>query len=201
MLTRLATWMDEGLASQETQQSDVAARRAMDVFLAGVEKKAFVIAKAQLRHHDDALDVVQDAMLRLVRGYATKPEAEWTPLFFRILTNRIRDLQRKRTVRNRVMSWFSGATDEEGEDEIQRAPDPAGTEPAELAEAEDTYETLEAAVAALPARQRQAFLLRSLEELDTAATANAMDCSEGSVKTHYSRALNALRTHLEKESC
>ncbi len=199
MLTDLATWTDESLTSRTPTEAAALKRRTMDAFLASVEKKAFAIAKSQLRHHDDALDVVQDAMIRLVKGYADKPQDEWAPLFFRILTNRVRDLQRRRTVRNRVMSWFSAPADEEGEDEIARAPDLGGAEPADLLQAEETFGSLEAAVAALPARQREAFLLRSIEELDTAATATAMGCSQGSVKTHYSRALNSLRNYLQEE--
>src|SRR5207237_574531 len=80
--------------------------RALNQFLAGVELKAFKIAQAALRHEDDALDAVQDAMLQLARAYAGRPPQEWKPLFYRILENRIRDMQRRRTVRRRVMAWL-----------------------------------------------------------------------------------------------
>src|SRR5246127_381554 len=81
--------------------------RALNQFLAGVELKAFKIAQAALRHEDDALDAVQDAMLQLARAYADRPEEEWKPLFYRILENRVRDMQRRRTVRGRVMAWLA----------------------------------------------------------------------------------------------
>jgi RNA polymerase sigma-70 factor (ECF subfamily) len=172
--------------------------RALEQFLAGVERKAFRIAQIALRHEDDALDAVQDAMLRLVRSYAARPPAEWKPLFYRILENCVRDMQRRRTVRGRVMSWlpWSGADEgEEAPDPLEQAPDPAPT-PAAQAQTDETMQALERALAALPARQRQAFLLRNLEGMDVAATARAMGCSEGSVKTHYFRALKTLRAGL-----
>jgi RNA polymerase sigma-70 factor (ECF subfamily) len=171
--------------------------RALNQFLAGVELKAFKIAQAALRHEDDALDAVQDAMLQLARAYSDRPPEEWKPLFYRILENRIRDMQRRRTVRGRVMSWlpFRGEDDEDEQDPIALAPsqDPQPVRKLEIAEA---MEALQSAVNALPRRQQQVFMLRSLEGLDVAATAAAMGCSEGSVKTHYFRALQTLRARL-----
>ena len=100
--------------------------RALNQFLAGVELKAFRIAQAALRHEDDALDAVQDAMLQLARAYADRPAQEWKPLFYRILENRIRDMQRRRTVRGRVISWLPFRSDEDDEepDPIAQAPSP-----------------------------------------------------------------------------
>src|SRR6202008_2009516 len=97
--------------------------RALNQFLAGVEVRAFKIAQAALRHEDDALDAVQDAMLQLARAYSDRPAEEWKPLFYRILENRIRDMQRRRTVRNRVMSWlpFRSEADEDEPDPIAEA--------------------------------------------------------------------------------
>src|SRR6185312_5388041 len=104
----------------ELSDSSTNARsRALNQFLAGVELKAFKIAQAALRHEEDALDAVQDAMLQLARAYSDRPAEEWKPLFYRILENRIRDMQRTRTVRNRVMSWLPFRS-EAAEDE----PDP-----------------------------------------------------------------------------
>jgi RNA polymerase sigma-70 factor (ECF subfamily) len=179
---------------QDTTQHSA---RALDSFLAGVERKAFRMAQIALRHEQDALDAVQDAMLQLVRSYAQRPVAEWKPLFYRILENRIRDVQRRRTVRGRVMSWLPWSNDEDdGEaDPISQAPDLGPTPPAQL-QADEVMRALETALAALPARQRQAFLLRNFEGLDVAETAVAMGCSEGSVKTHYFRALQVLRAQL-----
>ena len=171
--------------------------RALNQFLAGVELKAFKIAQAALRHEDDALDAVQDAMLQLVRAYAHRPAQEWKPLFYRILENRIRDLQRRRTVRGRVIAWlpFRGDDDDDEPDPIAQAPSPEPQPPRRL-ELDQAVTALEEALGELPRRQQQVFLLRTLEGLDVAETASAMGCSQGSVKTHYFRALQALRAQL-----
>src|SRR4030081_3713974 len=171
--------------------------RGLNHFLAGGEMKGFKIAQAALRHEDDALDAVQDAMLQLVRAYADRPAEEWKPLFYRILENRIRDLQRRRTVRGRVIAWlpFRGDDDDDEPDPIAQAPSPEPQPPRRL-ELDQAVAALEKAVGELPRRQQQAFLLRTLEGLDVAQTAVAMGCSQGSVKTHYFRALQALRAQL-----
>jgi len=172
--------------------------RALGQFLAGVELRAFKIAQAALRHEDDALDAVQDAMLQLARAYAHRPAEEWRPLFYRILENRIRDMQRRRTVRDRVISWWPfGADGQQEADPIEEAP---GDEPppARRLEIDEAMSALERAVTELPRRQQQVFLLRTLEGFDVAQTARAMGCSEGSVKTHYFRALRTLRAQLGK---
>jgi RNA polymerase sigma-70 factor (ECF subfamily) len=171
--------------------------RALNQFLAGVELKAFKIAQAALRHEDDALDAVQDAMLQLARAYADRPEQEWKPLFYRILENRIRDMQRRRTVRGRVMAWlpFRGEDDEDEPDPIAQAAS-ADPQPVRRLELDEAMKALEQALTELPRRQQQAFLLRTLEGLDVAETATAMGCSEGSVKTHYFRAVQTLRAQL-----
>jgi RNA polymerase sigma-70 factor (ECF subfamily) len=171
--------------------------RALEAFLAGVERKAFRIAQIALRDADDALDAVQDAMLQLVRRYAARPAAEWKPLFYRILENRVRDEHRRRSVRNRVLAWFPRRTDdgEDDPDPVAEAGDPRPGPQAQL-EAGEALAALEAALQALSERQRQAFLLRNFEGLDVAGTAVAMGCSEGSVKTHYFRAVQALRGRL-----
>ena len=172
--------------------------RALNQFLAGVELKAFKIAQTALRHEDDALDAVQDAMLQLARAYAQRPEQEWKPLFYRSLENRMRDMQRRRTVRGRVIAWLpfrGGDGDDEEPDPIAQAPSPE-PQPVKRLELDEAVGALEKALAALPRRQQQAFLLRALEGLDVAATAAAMGCSEGSVKTHYFRAVQALRAQL-----
>jgi RNA polymerase sigma-70 factor, ECF subfamily len=181
------------------QESTQPQSRALENFLAGVEAKAFRIAQIALRHEQDALDAVQDAMLRLVRSYSSRPAQEWPPLFYRILENCVRDMQRRRSVRGRVMSWYQRSSGDDADtretDPLEQVSDPAPTPPAQ-AQADETMQALEAALAELPARQRQAFLLRNFEGLDVAGTARAMGCSEGSVKTHYFRALQALRTRL-----
>jgi RNA polymerase sigma-70 factor (ECF subfamily) len=169
----------------------------LDAFLASVERKGFRIAQIALRHEADALDVVQDAMLQLSTRYGSRPAEEWKPLFYRILENRIRDVQRRRSVRNRVMAmipWRAAEEDEEI-DPIAQAMD-AGPTPSVQLESDEILVALERALQALPNRQREAFLLRNFEGLDVAQTAAAMKCSEGSVKTHYFRAVQALRGRL-----
>jgi RNA polymerase sigma-70 factor (ECF subfamily) len=166
----------------------------LNAFLAGVERRALRIAEIGTGDRDEAMDLVQDAMIRLVRKYAARPEQEWAPLFFRILTNRVRDSQRRRAVRNRVITWFGG--DDDGPDPVADAPDTSAGAPEEVLEMRETMATLETAIRGLPARQQEAFMLRNFEGLDVADTAAAMGCSEGSVKTHYSRAVHALRARL-----
>lgn len=178
--------------------SSKARARALNDFLAGVELRAFKIAVIALRHEDDALDAVQEAMLHLARAYGARPQEEWKPLFYRILENRIRDVQRRRMTRNKVIAWLPfrrGDDVDEMPDPIEQAasPDPP---PGRRLELDEAIQALEGAVQALPRRQQQAFLLRTLEGMDVAQAAAAMGCSEGSVKTHYFRALNALRQKL-----
>lgn len=170
--------------------------RELNEFLAGVERRALRIAEIGVRDRDLAMDLVQDAMIRLVRSYAARPAEEWAPLFYRILTNRIRDCQRRSVVRNRVMSWFGAGAGDDDPDPVATAPDGDGASPEETLEARETLATLEASLRALPPRQREAFTLRNFEGLDVAATAAAMGCTEGSVKTHYSRAVHRLRDEL-----
>jgi RNA polymerase sigma-70 factor (ECF subfamily) len=162
-------------------------------FLRGVEQRAYVTARAMTRDGDESMDIVQDTMLRFVRRYSRKPEVEWRPLFFRILINRIRDHQRRSSVRGRVMSWFRHP---DSVDPVDATPAPRGSDPAVAAQGLDAMQALEAAVQTLPVRQREAFVLRCLEGMDVAQTAASMGCSPGTVKTHYSRALSALRGRL-----
>jgi RNA polymerase sigma-70 factor (ECF subfamily) len=169
----------------------------LNQFLSGVERRALRIAEINVRDRDEALDLVQEAMIKLVRNYAGRPEEEWTPLFYRILQNGIRDWQRRRKVRNRVMVWFGRAAGDDADyDPVAQAPDPVARTPEDELQTAEAMTRLESAMRALPDRQREAFMLRSFEGLDVAATALAMGCSEGSVKTHYSRAVHALRDRL-----
>lgn len=169
--------------------------RELGQFLADVERRAFRIARIALRSDDDALDAVQDAMFKLARSYGHRPGAEWAPLFYRILQNRVRDGQRRRQVRNRIFAWLPSADPQQDTDpqETTAASEP-GTEDRLMAG--QAMALLENALAELPARQQQAFMLRTFEGLDVAQTAAAMGCSEGSVKTHHSRAVHTLRERL-----
>jgi RNA polymerase sigma-70 factor (ECF subfamily) len=171
--------------------------RALDRFLAGIERRAFRMAQLATGQDDEALDLVQEAMLKLVERYSTRDEAEWGPLFHRILQSKIRDWYRRTKVRNRWHLWLKA--DEDGEatdDPLAGIADTATPAADHQLKTKEAAAALDAALRALPLRQQQAFLLRAWEELDVAQTAAAMGCSEGSVKTHYSRAIHALRTRL-----
>jgi RNA polymerase sigma-70 factor (ECF subfamily) len=171
--------------------------RQLNRFLAEVERRALRIAEISIRDRDEALDLVQDAMIKLARNYAERPEGEWAPLFYRILQNGVRDWHRRQKVRNRVMVWFGrGGTDDDDYDMTANAPDPAGRSPDIELQTHEAMQRLEVSVGELPNRQREAFMLRTFEGLDVAGTAVAMGCSEGSVKTHYSRAVHSLRDKL-----
>ena len=186
-----------GPAAPDAKEAALERSRALDRFLADIERRAFKFAQIAVRDVDDALDIVQDAMLQLARRYSARPAEEWRPLFYRILRNRIRDCQRRRAVRARVLAWLPGnsSMEEEIVDPIDAAPDtqlPLG----EQIQMDQALAALETAVAGLPERQQQAFMLRTLEGFDVAQTAAAMGCSEGSVKTHYHRAVQSLRGSL-----
>ena len=150
-----------------------------------------------MRDRDEVLDLVQNAMIKLARNYMDRSTAEWTPLFFRILQNGIRDWHRRQNVRNKVMVFFGrSGRDDSVYDPIAAAPDPGGRTPDEQLQTRQAIVELENAVGDLPTRQREAFMLRTFEGLDVAGTAAAMGCSSGSVKTHYSRAIHKLRDAL-----
>lgn len=168
-------------------------------FLKSVEKRAFKRAVYAVRNDDAALDIVQDAMIKLAEKYADRPASEFPLIFQRILSNATMDWFRREKVRAGVfqsLSTFEGAA-EDGEfdllDVLQLSEEDPGTESASDAVSRwQTLQAIETEIAELPARQREAFLLRYWEEFDVAETAAAMDCSEGSVKTHCSRAILAL---------
>ena len=139
-------------------------------------------------------------MLRLARRYSSRNANEWKPLFYRILENGIRDWHRRRSTRRRWLGWLVASPDQEDEwdDPIANAPDLTQPDPAVQTERSESMVHVERALHTLPLRQQQAFLLRAWEGMSTAETATAMGCSTGSVKTHYSRALQALRHQLEE---
>ena len=143
------------------------------------------------------LCLVQDAMLKLASTYGERAEGEWGPLFHCILQSRIRDWYRRERVRNRLREFFRSPHDEEeGEDPLEQIADSTAVAPDEDVQRKRACAELDVALRALPLRQQQAFLLRIWEELDVAQTAQAMGCSQGSVKTHLFRALQVLRTRL-----
>lgn len=168
----------------------------LEQFLKQVEKRAYRMALIATSNVDDALDIVQDAMLVLASKYATRSKDQWPPLFHRILQNKIRDHYRRQKVRNIYQNWFG--SDEEGleEDPIQSIADDKVHDPIRKISGERALDDLEVALKTLPVRQQQTFLLRAWEGLDVKQTAEAMGLSTGSIKTHYSRALQALKKQL-----
>jgi RNA polymerase sigma-70 factor (ECF subfamily) len=189
------SWVSEESTGMRALQKE----QQLNRFLAEVERRALRIAEIGVRDRDEALDLVQDAMIKLVRNYGDRNREEWTPLFYRILQNGVRDWHRRQAVRNRVMVWFGrGKRDDEDFDIVASAPDPIGRSPDEELQNSEAMSSLETAVHALPTRQREAFMLRTFEGLDVAGTAVAMGCSEGSVKTHYFRAIHSLRDSLRE---
>jgi RNA polymerase sigma-70 factor (ECF subfamily) len=171
----------------------------MSDFLASVERRAFKQAVFSVQEQESALDIVQDAMLRLAEKYADRPAAELPLLFQRILQNAIRDYFRRSKVRSTwtmlLTSMGLGGEDDDADPletlEIESA-SAIPVSPQSQLEQSQVMEAIEDAIKGLPARQREAFVLRYWEELDVSETAKVMGCSEGSVKTHCSRATHAL---------
>ncbi len=184
----------EGASLATGTAASEAVPRDMDSFLASVERRAFRMAELALGHREDALDVVQESMIRLLR-YRSRPATEWTPLFWSILRSQVTDRHRRNSIRRRVMVWL-GRDDDSGEDPISALPDPSPDPLGQQVE-DQRWLAIGAALRMLPRRQRECFLLREMQGLNVADTARAMACSEGSVKTHLSRAMAALRMHLE----
>jgi RNA polymerase sigma-70 factor (ECF subfamily) len=177
----------------------LATDKELSDFLRSVEKRAFKRAVYSVRDEDAALDIVQDSMIRLAEKYADRPVAELPLIFSRILSNATMDWFRRQKVRQAAVQNFSDleGNSEDGDFDLLEALEAvdgswASQGPADRLSREQTLAIIEAAVSALPARQREAFLLRYWEELDTAETALVMGCTEGSVKTHCSRAVHAL---------
>jgi len=177
----------------------MASAEELSAFLASVERRAFKQAQFAVRDADGALDIVQDAMLKLAENYGDRPAAELPLLFTRILQNTIHDYFRRQKVRSTWITLFSalgGRGEEEDSDPLETLEALAGSDGAESAEDKversQVIAIIEEEISRLPARQREAFLMRYWEELDVAETAAAMGCSEGSVKTHCSRATHAL---------
>ncbi|MFA5632240.1 MAG: RNA polymerase sigma factor [Porticoccaceae bacterium] len=199
-MNSLSPVMDAATGLRHGEMTSLAQNTAMDQFLSTVERRAYLMARTALGNHDDALDAVQDAMLLLVRKYSHKSDEEWRLLFFRILHNRIRDMIRRRMVRNRFGGWLNRrlGDDDELDDPFQHVADVESNNPGHNLERRQSMEALSRAVADLPTRQREAFMLRCWEGLSTAETAAVMKCSEGSVKTHYSRALHCLQEQLKE---
>jgi len=181
----------------------LASRIELSEFLASVERRAYKQALFAVREAENALDIVQDAMFKLAEKYGAKPAAELPMLFQRILQNTIRDFYRRQKVRSRWVTLFSALSPGREDDDTDpletlesAEPSKSREGPADRLEQSQVVEVIEKELQRLPPRQRQAFLLRYWEELDVAETAAVMGCSQGSVKTHCSRAAHALAVAL-----
>ena len=177
----------------------MATEQELSDFLKSVERRAFKRSVYHVRNEESALDIVQDSMMKLAESYGHKPAAELPMLFQRILSNCTLDWFRRQKTRNALfsnMSDFESAGENEEFDLLETLNVQSHSEQTESAESTtlraQTLHEIEIEIQELPARQREAFLMRYWEELDVAETAAAMGCSEGSVKTHCSRAVQAL---------
>lgn len=169
----------------------------MQTFLAEIEHRAFRMAQIATGNRDDALDIVQDTMMKLVQKYSAHDKSSWKPLFYSILESRIMDWHRRQKVRNRFRSWLYHH-EGETEDPIEQQPTEVGDFPDFQLQDSQFMQDLEVTLQSLPVRQQQVFLLRLWEGLDIKETALAMGCSESSVKTHYARALQKIREALKE---
>lgn len=167
----------------------------MESFLKSIERPAYRMALLASRNREDALDLVQDSFCRFVDKYSQRPREEWQPLFYTILHNSIRDLGRRRAIR-RCLLWLGGANAEDENGGLENLADERSPNPEHAAQVNHAHVALHKALAQLPLRQRQAFLLHGWQELNITETAGIMGCSDGSVKTHYFRAVQTLRKQL-----
>ena len=197
------TYFDARTGAQFSANA-LATDKELSDFLKSIEKRAFKRAVYAVRNDDAALDIVQDAMIRLAEKYADRPAAELPLVFQRILSNATMDWFRREKVRGAVMQNLSDFNSAGGEEDfdlletLHALEDTLGTESAaDAVSRAQILRIIDAQVAELPARQREAFLLRYWEEFDVSETAAVMGCSEGSVKTHCSRAVHALSKALK----
>lgn len=166
----------------------------LNSFFISHEKKAFVIAKMSLKNEDDALDVVQDVMIKFVEKYSNKEISLWPALFYRMLQNRITDFHRSHSKRKSLFHFFSS---EENGNTIDQELQDNNITALQKMDFSNQIESIESSLNELPTRQMQAFICRIWEGLSVAETAKSMKCSQGSVKTHLFRALQYIRTKIE----
>jgi RNA polymerase sigma-70 factor (ECF subfamily) len=174
------------LKHKETEYEDI------NAFLIEIEKKAYRMVLLSVGQHADAIDILQDSMIKLVQKYADKPPSQWKPLFYRIVSNKITDWHRHQKLKSMLFFWKSDSESESLDNDLIDENRPLLVPEDELSKKQQQASMLRE-LAALSEKQRQCFLLRSWEGLSVAETAEVMECSQGSVKTHYFRAVNKLR--------
>lgn len=195
----LITGHESGLSSNTRTDNGLKHIACLNNFLRGVEQRAFVVAKLATQDDDEALDIVQDAMFKLVQKYSTHSEKEWGALFHTILYSRINDWHRRQKVRNRWRVFFFNEKEDYDVNPEDFVAQTQFAEPEHQLLQDEMNSSMQQAIGELPLRQQQALILRAWEGYDIAETAQIMDCSQGSVKTHYSRAIHSLRKKLGEE--
>lgn len=175
-------------AAQDSTLSDLSVQQKLDIFLRDQQKEAYAIALLNTRQPEDALDVVQEAMIAFVTAYQHKPQDQWKPLFYRILHNKMNDHHRKR--KHWLKHFFQGSdSDQVAAEQAAELPSPA----ARLITAEQGQALVEQ-ISQLPVRQRQVIIYRHWQQLSVGETAAIMQISEGSVKTHLHRAMQQIQS-------
>ena len=179
--------------------TDALGYSTLEEFLKFIERRAFHMARISTNNVDDAHDIVQDTMYKLVEKYADKAPADWKPLFYTILRSKTTDYYRRNAIRDKVFPWRkpnSNESDDYLESLINLSTSAGTDDPDSMLVRSERLQQLTSAIKQLPLRQQQTFMFRAWEGLSTLQTATAMGCTEGSVKTHYSRAMKRLRALL-----
>jgi len=185
------------LQSQDASTLKSTAESRLKNFMQEVTGRALVMMESATQgQHGIAMDLVQEAFISLHKSYADRSTEEWYPLFYTILNNKLQDWRRKEARRTQPFSFFRKATLDDDDSELENVVDETTPSPLEFLDQAVTAEEIQQAIAQLPVRQQQAFMLRAWEGFDTHTTAQIMNCSEGSVKTHYHRAIQGLRASL-----
>ncbi len=169
----------------------------LEQFFIAVQRKAYTMAYMSVSHQHEALDIVQDAMEKMLRSYAKKPSHEWRALFFRVLHNQIVDWYRKNAIKNKLFFWQRAQEDVDMLEQVAATSEYA---PEDQVTAEQSQQQILTVLKQLPIRQKQCFMLRQWQGLSTKETAEIMGCSEGCVKTHLHRAVKALEQAISQSN-
>lgn len=192
--------MDLAPKQSKAQDSSIlksTAESRLKSFMQEVTGRALVMMESATQNqHGIAMDLVQEAFISLHKSYADRSTEEWYPLFYTILTNKLQDWRRKEARRAQPFSFFKKVSLDDDDLEVNDVVDERALNPSDFLSQAVTADEIQEAIASLPVRQQQAFMLRAWEGFDTATTAQIMNCSEGSVKTHYHRAIQGLRQAL-----
>ena len=196
-MTGFSISMDLAPKQSKAQDSSIlksTAESRLKSFMQEVTGRALVMMESATQNqHGIAMDLVQEAFISLHKSYADRSTEEWYPLFYTILTNKLQDWRRKEARRAQPFSFFKKVSLDDDDFEVNEVVDERALNPSDFLSQAVTADEIQEAIAGLPVRQQQAFMLRAWEGFDTATTAQIMNCSEGSVKTHYHRAIQGLR--------